>query len=62
MMGLTRRIAKLEVRRPAQGPAQMVDVNQLDPTVLALWRSVGVDQMALAQLALLEADLRRFTV
>jgi hypothetical protein len=62
MLGLTRRIAKLEVRRPAQGPAQMVDVNQLDPTVLALWRSVGVDQMALAQLALLEADLRRFTV
>ena len=62
MMGLTRRIAKLEVRRPAQGPAQMVDVNRLDPAVLALWLAVGIDQMALAQLALLEADLRRFTV
>lgn len=40
----------------------MLDTKQLDPAVFALWRSVGTDQMTLAQLGLLEADLRRFTV
>jgi len=40
----------------------MLDTKQLDPAALALWLSVDIDQMTLAQLALLEADLRRFTV
>jgi hypothetical protein len=62
LVALQRRISKLEKRHPAQGLAQMLDTKQLDPAVLALWCSVGVDQMTLAQLALLEADLRRFTV
>lgn len=62
LASLHRRLAKLEARRPAQVPAQMVDASHLDPAVLALWLSVGIDQMTLAQLALFEADLRRFTV
>jgi hypothetical protein len=62
LASLHRRLAKLEARRPAQGPVQMVDVSHLDPALLALWLSVGIDQMTLAQLALFEADLRRFTV
>ncbi len=62
LASLHRRLAKLEARRPAQGPVQMVDASHLDPAVLALWLSVGIDQMTLAQLALFEADLRRFTV
>ena len=40
----------------------MVDANDLDPTVLALWLSVGIDQMTLAQLGLLEDNLRRLPV
>lgn len=62
MSPLHRRLAKLEASRPAQGPAHMVDASHLDPAVLALWLSVGVNQMTLAQLTLFEADLRRFTV
>ncbi len=62
LASLHRRLAKLEARRPAQGPAQMVDASHLDPAVLALWLSVGIDQMTLAQLALFEVDLRRLTV
>lgn len=62
LVSLQRRISKLEKRHPKQGLAQMVDVNRLDPALLALWLAVGIDQMTLAQLALLEADLRRLTV
>lgn len=39
----------------------VVDANDLDPAVLALWLSVGIDRMTLAQLNVLEADLRRLT-
>ena len=56
---LHRRIAKLEARRPAQGPVQMVDANLLDPEVLALWQKVPIDQMNLEQLEMLEINLRK---
>ena len=59
---LLRRLAKLEARRPAQGPAQMVDASLLDPTVLALWLAVDIDKMTLAQLDLLETSLRKLPV
>lgn len=62
MSVLHRRLTKLEARRPAQGPVQLVDANDLDPAVLALWLSVGIDQMTLAQLDMLEENLRRLTV
>jgi hypothetical protein len=62
MSPLHRRLTKLEARRPAQGPAQMVDANLLDPEVLALWLAVDIDQMNLAQLDLLEDNLRRLPV
>ena len=57
-----RRLTKLEARRPAQGPVQLVDVSLLDPAVLALWLAVDIDQMNLAQLDLLENNLRRLPV
>ena len=41
---------------------QMVDANLLDPEVLALWLAVGIDEMTLDQLDLLEANLRRIPV
>ncbi len=62
MTPLHRRLSKLEARRPAQGPVEMVDANGLDPEVLALWLSVDIDQMTLAQLDLLEENLRRLPV
>ncbi len=62
MMPLHRRLAKLEARRPAKGLAQMVDANDLDPAVLALWLAVDIDNMTLAQLDLLDENLRRLPV
>ncbi len=62
MSPLSRRLSKLEARRPAQGPVQLVDVSLLDPAVLALWLAVDIDQMNLAQLDLLENNLRRLPV
>ena len=62
MTPLHRRLAKLEARRPAPGLAQMVSANDLDPAVLALWLAVDIDQMNLAQLDLLEDNLRRLPV
>ena len=59
MSPLARRLAKIEARRPAQGPVQMVDANLLDPEVLALWLTVDIDQMNLVQLDLLEGALRK---
>ena len=59
MSPLARRLAKIELRRPAQGSVQMVDANLLDPEVLALWLTVDIDQMNLAQLDLLEGALRK---
>ncbi len=41
---------------------EMVDANDLDPEVLALWLSVDIDHMTLAQLDLLEDNLRRLPV
>ncbi len=40
----------------------MVDANDLDPAVLALWLAVDIDQMNLAQLDLLEENLKRISV
>ena len=62
MSPLARRLSKLEQRRPAQGPAQMVDANLLDPEVWALWQMVPIDQMNLEQLDLLEDNLQRIPV
>jgi hypothetical protein len=59
MTPLHRRLAKLEARRPTQGPAQMADANLLDPEVLALWLAVDIEHMNLAQLDLLEGALRK---
>lgn len=59
---LSRRLTKLEARRPNLGTAQMVDANDLDPAVLALWLAVDIDQMNLTQLDLLEENLRRLSV
>jgi hypothetical protein len=59
MSPLSRRLSKLEARRPAQGLAQMLDANVLDPAVLAMWLAVDIDQMNLAQLDLLEDNLRK---
>ena len=62
MTPLHRRLSKLEARRPALGPVAMFDANDLDPAVLALWLAVEIDQMSLAQLDLLENNLRRLPV
>ena len=62
MSPLARRLFKLEARRPAQGPVQMIDANLLDPEVLALWLAVAIDKMTLAQLDMLEDNLRRLPV
>ena len=59
MSPLARRLSKIEARRPAQGPVQMIDASLLDPAVLALWLAVDIDKMNLAQLDLLEANLRK---
>ena len=62
MSPLSRRLAKLEFRRPAQGPVQMIDPCLLDPEVLALWLAVDINQMTLQQLDVLEENLKRITV
>ena len=61
MSPLARRLTKLEARRPAQGPVQMIDPSLLDPEVLALWLAVGIDHMTLDQLDMLEANLRKLS-
>lgn len=61
MLPLSRRLAKLEARRPAQGPVQMIDAKLLDPEVLALWLAVDIGHMTLDQLDLLEGDLRKLS-
>lgn len=62
MTPLHRRLAKLEACRPAHGPAQMIDANDLDPAVLALWLAVDINHMTFAQLDMLEENLRRLPV
>lgn len=59
MSPLARRLAKLELRRPAQDPVQMIDVSLLDPEALVLWLAVDINQMNLSQLDLLEINLRK---
>jgi len=62
MSPLSRRLTKLEARRPVQGPVQMIDPSLLDPEVLALWLAVDIDQMNLSQLDQLEENLKRLPV
>jgi len=62
MSPLARRLSKLEQRRPAHGPVQMIDASLLDPEVLAIWQAVDIEQMTLDQLDLLEDNLRRLPV
>jgi hypothetical protein len=61
MHSIHRRLARLESRRPAPVAAQMVDPNDLDPAVLALWLTVDINQMTLAQLDQLDENLRRLS-
>ena len=61
MSPLARRLSKIELRRPAQGPVQMIDANLLDPEALALWLAVDIDQMNLEQLDMLESNLKRLS-
>lgn len=61
MNSIHRRLAILESRRPAPVAAQMVDPNDLDTDVLALWLSVDIHQMTLAQLDQLDENLRRLS-
>ena len=62
MNSIHRRIAKLESRRPSPVAAHMVDPNDLAPDVLALWLTVDIKEMTLAQLDLLDENLRRLSV
>jgi hypothetical protein len=61
MHSIRRRLVRLESRRPAPVAAHMVDPNDLDPDVLALWLTVDINQMTLAQLDLLDDNLRRLS-
>ena len=61
LASLSRRLSKIEALRPAQGPAQMVDANDLHAAILAIWLAVGIDEMNLSQLDLLEANLRKLS-
>ena len=61
MSPLARRLTKIELRRPAQGPVHMIDASLLDPAVLALWQTVPIDQMNLEQLDMLEGALKRLS-
>ena len=56
------RLTKIEARRPAMGPVKMANANDPDPAGLVLWLGVDIEKMTLAQLDLLEENLRRFTV
>ena len=62
MNSIHRRINKLESRRPAPVAAHMIDPSDLDPDVLALWLTVDISEMTLAQLDQLDENLNRLTV
>jgi hypothetical protein len=62
MNSIHRRIARLEFRRPAPVAAHMIDPHDLDPAVLAMWLTVDINEMTLAQLDLLDENLRRLSV
>jgi hypothetical protein len=61
MNSIHRRIARLESRRPAPVAAHMVDPHDLDSDVLALWLNVDINEMTLAQLDLLDENLKRLS-
>ena len=62
MNSIHRRIARLEFRRPTRVAAHMIDPHDLDPDVLALWLTIDINEMTLAQLDLLDENLRRLSV
>jgi hypothetical protein len=64
MIGLVRRIAKIEAQRPQRVSGPMIEFACLSPQVQALWLTVDgdVNRMTLAELDMLAEDLRRFTV
>jgi len=62
MNGIHRRIAKLESRCKAPVAAHLIDPHDLDPEVLALWLTIDINEMTLAQLDLLDENLRRLSV
>ena len=59
MSPLSRRISKIEARCPAHKPVQLVDPSLLDSEVLAVWLAVDINHMTIAQLDMLEANLRK---
>ena len=61
MISIHRRITKLESRRPAPVAAHMIDPHDLDPDVLALWLTVDIKEITLAQLDLLDENLKRLS-
>ena len=61
MDSIHRRIARIEAQRPKRVSGPMIEFSCLLPEVQAIWQTVAINQMTLAQLNLLEEDLRRFT-
>lgn len=60
---LYRRLTRLEAQRPKRVSGPMVSFSCLSPEVQAMWLAADGDlnQMNLAELDVLAADLRRFT-
>jgi len=60
LVGLRSRLSELEARRPTEGLARMIDANDFDPVVHAIWLAVGIAEMNLFQPDLLVDRLNRF--
>lgn len=63
MHNLHRRLARLESRRPVALPTgRMIALEELDPTIAAMFLSVDsdVNRMSLDQLLQWEAEINRF--
>lgn len=61
---MNRRLARLEAQRPKRVSGPMIEFTCLSPQVQALWLAADgdVNRMTFAELDMLAADLRRFTV
>lgn len=64
MIALVRRIAKIEARRPKRVSGPLVSFSCLSPEVQAMWLAADGDlnQMTLAELDVLAAELQEHTV
>ena len=62
MKALDRRIRKLEANRPSKREVRWRDTFKWDPLVVAMWAAADFDvnNMNLAQLRILEAEIMRF--